>query len=576
MIRETWLETDLMQPVDVVTLRGVLFAQDDMGNRIGVTVKDGGQEVTLAGDVTGYAIRADGATVAIEGYKDGNRAWIDLPEQAYAIVGDLSIVIRIDTGEAVLTLCGCQAYVQRTQTDAYVDSGSIIPSIAELIELIEDLERQTRDYENLVNKPQIGGVELIGNKSLADLGIQAAGSYLTQAAAAAGYVAKETGKGLSEANFTASEKAKLAEIEAGAQANVIEAITVNGVAQPVQNATVDIPEYTGASAGNDGVAGAVPVALAAERDKYLRGDGAWATPTNTTYLPATAAENGLMSAADKAKLDGVEAGAQENVLESVELDGTALPISGKAVDIPTMTGADASNNGTAGAVPAPAAGDQGKYLRGDGTWQTVGGGGGGGASYNLIQSQQDGHTITLTGTDGTSDTVTIPDNDTTYSAATQSDDGLMSAADKTRLDGILGLVYPVGSIYMSVNSADPGTLFGGTWQRIQDTFLLAAGSTYSPGDTGGSASHSIAKANLPSGVTGSVNFRGHNGTGNLITSASGVFSSAGHDASSTMPTTAAGSSNKHYTQLSFNLGGSGTPLDTMPPYLAVYVWQRTA
>lgn len=181
-----------------------------------------------------------------------------------------------------------------------------------------------------------------------------------------------------------------------------------------------------------------------------------------------------------------------------------------------MTGATASAAGAAGVVPAPSAGDEDKFLRADGTWQASGGG------------------------------ITFDD------------------------------VYPVGSIYMSVNSANPSTLFGGTWQRIQDTFLLAAGSTYSPGDTGGSASHSIDKANLPSGVTGSVNFRGYNGTGNLITSASGVFSSAGHDASSTMPTTSAGSSNKHYTQLSFNLGGSGTPLDTMPPYLAVYCWQRTA
>ena len=38
--------------------------------------------------------------------------------------------------------------------------------------------------------------------------------------------------------------------------------------------------------------------------------------------------------------------------------------------------------------------------------------------------------------------------------------------------------YPVGSIYMSVNSTSPATLFGGTWQRIQDRFLLCAGVTY--------------------------------------------------------------------------------------------------
>ena len=53
---------------------------------------------------------------------------------------------------------------------------------------------------------------------------------------------------------------------------------------------------------------------------------------------------------------------------------------------------------------------------------------------------------------------------------------------------LLDLIYPVGSIYMSVNNTNPGTLFGGTWSQIQDRFILAAGSTYSGGATGGSAS----------------------------------------------------------------------------------------
>ena len=42
-------------------------------------------------------------------------------------------------------------------------------------------------------------------------------------------------------------------------------------------------------------------------------------------------------------------------------------------------------------------------------------------------------------------------------------------------------VYPVGSIYLSVNNVNPGTIFGGTWEQIQDRFLLAAGSTYGGG-----------------------------------------------------------------------------------------------
>ena len=61
----------------------------------------------------------------------------------------------------------------------------------------------------------------------------------------------------------------------------------------------------------------------------------------------------------------------------------------------TMTGADGTNAGTLGAVPAPAATDNDKFLRGDGTWATAGGGGGG-SSYTAG-----------TGIDITNDTISV-------------------------------------------------------------------------------------------------------------------------------------------------------------------------
>ena len=57
-------------------------------------------------------------------------------------------------------------------------------------------------------------------------------------------------------------------------------------------------------------------------------------------------------------------------------------------------------------------------------------------TYTLTQDASDGHKITLTPSSGTATTITIPDNNTTYSDATQSARGLMSAADKKKLDGI--------------------------------------------------------------------------------------------------------------------------------------------
>lgn len=63
---------------------------------------------------------------------------------------------------------------------------------------------------------------------------------------------------------------------------------------------------------------------------------------------------------------------------------------------------------------------------------------------------------------------------------------------------ILNLVYPVGSIYMSVNSTSPATLFGGTWTQIKDTFLLAAGTNHAAASTGGAETVTLSTSNLPS------------------------------------------------------------------------------
>lgn len=57
--------------------------------------------------------------------------------------------------------------------------------------------------------------------------------------------------------------------------------------------------------------------------------------------------------------------------------------------------------------------------------------------------------------------------------------------------------FPVGFIYMSVNSTSPATLFGGYWVRLKDRFLLGAGDTYSAGATGGASSHTLTKAQIP-------------------------------------------------------------------------------
>lgn len=119
-------------------------------------------------------------------------------------------------------------------------------------------------------------------------------------------------------------------------------------------------------------------------------------------------------------------------------------------------------------------------------------------------------------------------------------------------------VYPVGSIYMSVNNTNPSLLFGGTWTQIKDTFLLSAGDTYTAGDTGGEATHTLTTNEMPSHShawsrrnTSSV----ASGTG--LTGASGTEYAG--DITEAIRAT-----------------GGGQAHNNMPPYLVVYMWQRTA
>ena len=151
-------------------------------------------------------------------------------------------------------------------------------------------------------------------------------------------------------------------------------------------------------------------------------------------------------------------------------------------------------------------------------------------------------------------------------------------------------VYPVGSIYMNVNNVDPSVLFGGTWVQLKDRFLLGAGDTYTNGATGGAATHNY----TPSGTVGGhaltdkeiaphdhgyyrtsytypnestyhlnndaqhayFDFSAHDHTGNMYAGDGTVITEA---QAHTHPFT-----------------GTQGSINTMPPYLVVNVWKRTA
>lgn len=172
-------------------------------------------------------------------------------------------------------------------------------------------------------------------------------------------------------------------------------------------------------------------------------------------------------------------------------------------------------------------------------------------------------------------------------------------------------MYPVGSVYISFNSADPSTLFGGTWQRLKDTFLLANGDSYAPNTSGGSSTKTIGVNNLPShthscstvgdhthtrgsmNITGSVTankvdsgiddafgstgaFTAINGMHVVAQAGSGSFYGwEGFSFDASKSWTGSTSSNGSHEHTIGNTG-SGLPLNIMPPYTTVYAWRRTA
>ena len=135
---ETWFIQDLKKPVEVKTIKGNVFSQDDQANIIGVEVLDNGSPATLSGTVSGYVIRQDNGTIEIEeGTLDGNKCSIVLPSAAYAVPGNLNIAIKLTNDEVVTTLLNVTGTVYRTSTDDAVYPGEVIPSINNLIEELD-------------------------------------------------------------------------------------------------------------------------------------------------------------------------------------------------------------------------------------------------------------------------------------------------------------------------------------------------------------------------------------------------------------------------------------------------------
>lgn len=167
------------------------------------------------------------------------------------------------------------------------------------------------------------------------------------------------------------------------------------------------------------------------------------------------------------------------------------------------------------------------------------------------------------------------------------------------------ILYPVGSVYMSVDATDPSEIYGGTWQRIRGRFLWATGST--PKTEGGSTTtnetvlsvnqmpkHSHTRGTM--NITGAFDPRWVDSSGGgimmYIQSMGAMYTSRpgdhGYWWAQADVSGSAGTSGQYHTRLEFDAsrnwtgstsevgGGAGHSHTYMPPYFEVYMWYRTA
>lgn len=257
---------------------------------------------------------------------------------------------------------------------------------------------------------------------------------------------------------------------AGAQAKYLRG---DGTWQTPPNTTYS--NMGGATSSAAGSAGLVPAPAAGKQASFLRGDGTWVIPTNTTYAKANTTTLGLVMIgyAENGKNYPVEldssgkmyvnvpwtdtnttygvvgangsTGLVKNGSTVTSASGyTACPIVGGIpyykdtnTTYANMKAATASAAGAAGLVPAPAAGKQTSFLRGDGTWVVPTN-----TTYGLASTTANGLLRQLNGStsnfmrgDGTWAT---PPN-TTYAVANESTNGLMAAADKKTMNRLIGV-----------------------------------------------------------------------------------------------------------------------------------------
>ena len=154
-------------------------------------------------------------------------------------------------------------------------------------------------------------------------------------------------------------------------------------------------------------------------------------------------------------------------------------------------------------------------------------------------------------------------------------------------DKIVDLIYPIGSIYLSINNTNPSLLFGGSWEQIKDKFLLGCGDQYTLTATGGEATHVLNTNEMPShshtwsqssctNPGDHTHIVGADKDGGAGSNRYTVHITSNNTAYGQQYSPASGGAGNHTHTIggSNTNTGSGAAHNNMPPYIVVSMWKR--
>lgn len=144
-------KVDISKPLLPTPLQPMLISGDAEANVIRLELYDGETPYSPGGSCVGMAVRQDGGTVPITGTVDGNTMSAVLPAAAYAIPGAMNLIIKNVNGDVKTSLFfGC-GNVLIGETGTAIDPGTIIPSVTDLIQRIDEaVDSIPADYTALL------------------------------------------------------------------------------------------------------------------------------------------------------------------------------------------------------------------------------------------------------------------------------------------------------------------------------------------------------------------------------------------------------------------------------------------